>query len=97
MTTDKELADVIAELEYETERLREAISYLPKVPTQPYEKELAKENERLKQALSVAREGLELTAIPVNMIHTVHPKCFCSQCKQREALTKLDELLGGEK
>ena len=33
MTTDKELADVIAELEYETERLREAISYLPKVPT----------------------------------------------------------------
>ena len=48
MITDSELADVIAELESENERLKEALSYLPKVPTQPYEKELAKENERLR-------------------------------------------------
>ena len=43
----------------EVEKLKEVISYLPKVPTKPYEKELAKENQTLKQALSVAREALE--------------------------------------
>ena len=31
----------IDELQAENDRLKEVISYLPKVPTQPYEKELA--------------------------------------------------------
>ena len=35
----KELSGVIAEIE----RLKEALSYLPKVPTQPYEKQLAQD------------------------------------------------------
>ena len=35
-------ATTILEMCGEVERLKEIISYLPKVPTQPYEKELAK-------------------------------------------------------
>ena len=35
----------------EIARLKEIISYLPKVPTQPYEKEMAKEIERLKEEI----------------------------------------------
>ncbi len=37
------LRNKLIELQKENERLQEIISYLPKVPTQPYEKELAKE------------------------------------------------------
>lgn len=36
----------------ENARLKEALSYLPKVPTQPYEKELAKEAIRLRAGLT---------------------------------------------
>ncbi len=35
------LRNKLIELQKENERLQEIISYLPKVPTQPYEKELA--------------------------------------------------------
>jgi hypothetical protein len=36
-------------LQAENERLKEVLSYLPKIPTQPYEKELAKELIQLKK------------------------------------------------
>lgn len=42
-------------LERENEELKEALSYLPKVPTQPYEKELAQEISRLKAELEKAK------------------------------------------
>lgn len=53
-------------LRAENERLKEALSYLPKVPTEPYEKELAKrlieveaENEELKRTEKVYRMNRE--------------------------------------
>ncbi len=44
------------ELRAEIERFKEIISYLPKVPTQPYEKEMAQKIERLKSKLSALRD-----------------------------------------
>ncbi len=44
------------ELRAEIERFKEIISYLPKVPTQPYEKEMAKEIVKLKSKLSALRD-----------------------------------------
>lgn len=50
--------DHIAKLQAENERLKEVISYLPKVPTQPYEKKLSQriqkleaENQKLKECV----------------------------------------------
>ena len=57
METD--LRTEIELLHKENERLKETISYLPKVPTQPYEKELAQEVERLKSELERAKGEIE--------------------------------------
>jgi len=43
-----EIIEENEKLRTENERLKEVISFLPKVPTEPYEKELAKEVERLR-------------------------------------------------
>ncbi len=48
---------------------------------------------KLLEAIRVLSEALELTATPQNQIHTLHPKCFCSSCNQKEALQKAQEIL----
>lgn len=60
----------------EIARLQEIISYLPKVPTQPYEKEMAQEIARLhkinpdvidlKKEIKKLRAALERIAIPID-------------------------------
>lgn len=56
-----EIAKWALEMEAENARLKETISYLPKVPTEPYEKELAKkvmELEKENQSLQMAIRNL---------------------------------------
>ncbi|MCA6565600.1 MAG: hypothetical protein IM559_15710 [Pseudanabaena sp. M151S2SP2A07QC] len=48
----------VADLEKENERLKEAIGYLVKVPTQSYEKELARKLTDLERKLAVCKEAL---------------------------------------
>ncbi len=48
----------VADLEKENERLKEAIGYLVKVPTQSYEKELARKLTDLERKLVVAKAAL---------------------------------------
>lgn len=52
----------IDKLRAENEKLKETISYLPKVPTQPYEKELAKKVLELESKLTEAAKQLEIMA-----------------------------------
>ena len=52
----------VADLEKENERLKEAIGYLVKVPTQSYEKELARKLADLERKLEVAKETLRFYA-----------------------------------
>lgn len=59
-------------IEYsEVERLREILSYLPKVPTQPYEKELAQENVRLRKQIM----DLEFKLYENHDINCPYPDC----------------------
>lgn len=44
--------------------------------------------------IAVLKEALERHAIAENVVHTVHPKCFCYQCDLREALQKVKEMQG---
>jgi len=69
-----ETANQRDEARAEVERLRETLSYLPKVPTQPYEKELAQENARLREALTLIADR--------------SPRCDCMDAPNlaREAL-----------
>jgi predicted RNase H-like nuclease (RuvC/YqgF family) len=43
----------------EIEKLKETLSFLPKVPTQPYEKQMAQEIDKLKSKLKVAVEFID--------------------------------------
>jgi len=56
----------VADLEKENERLKEAIGYLVKVPTQSYEKELARKLTDLERKLAVAKEALGFYAAESN-------------------------------
>ncbi|MFN7455126.1 MAG: hypothetical protein ACK5RO_10770 [Pseudobdellovibrionaceae bacterium] len=49
----------VADLEKENERLKEAIGYLVKVPTQSYEKELARKLADLERKLAVAKSFMQ--------------------------------------
>lgn len=55
----KECIAHLEERDREIERLKETISYLPKVPTQPYEKELAQEVMKLRDLLAKAKDLAE--------------------------------------
>ncbi len=55
--------ELIKDLTAEVEHLREIVSYLPKVPSEPYEREMAKEIDRLKEALKdVIRNSHDIIA-----------------------------------
>lgn len=51
--------DHIKKLESENAKLREVISYLPKIPTEPYEKELSKKIQKLEEYVDKLEVALE--------------------------------------
>lgn len=74
----KEIEPEMSKLQAENERLKEAISYLPKFPTAPYEREMARKLERYRVALErVEAEGGR---------HTI--------AIAREALAEGDDIVG---
>lgn len=85
----------IQDAERECERLKEALSYLPKVPTEPYEKTMAKELHKLQAQLQVAREALEQVKSGGGRAEILGlDKSRCPQCASaeiaNEALAKTD-------
>ena len=50
----------------EIEKLKEIVSYLPKVPTEPYEKMLAKEANKLREQLDEANKEIERLQVQNN-------------------------------
>jgi hypothetical protein len=65
----------VADLEKENERLKEAIGYLVKVPTQSYEKELARKLADLERKLVVAKEALGFYADRESWLDLNLPAC----------------------
>ena len=62
----------IKKLRAENSKLRESISYLPKVPTQPYEKEMAQKIQKLKTENDKLRECVEFYADEANQIAPIY-------------------------
>jgi len=65
------------ELIKQNERLKETISYLPKVPTKPYERELAEKNEKLRTAMIQIEKGTGQTS-------------WTDQCIAKQALAETE-------
>ncbi len=60
-------------LEKENDRLKETLSYLPKVPTEPYEKEMAKEILTLKEKMILLeKENAKLKALLAEALNKIN-------------------------
>jgi hypothetical protein len=57
----------------EIDRLKKIISYLPKIPTQPYEKELVQTIQKLQAENAKLRECVEWYADKANQIAPIYP------------------------
>jgi hypothetical protein len=76
----------ILALQKENEELREKISYLPKVPTSSYEKEMAKEIISLQSRLDLAKRALDNI---MNAYGDPHSDDYAT-AEARECLDKLE-------
>lgn len=80
----------IEKLKTENERLKEVISYLPKVPTQPYEKEMAQKIQELQAENAKLKGALLEISQETRMIEGV--ECSTNGAMiAAEALKELDE------
>lgn len=82
-------------LQAENERLKEAISYLPKVPTQPYDKELAQIIQKLQAENAKLREAMEFVlGYDGDFLSTsAEIRLNAAKCVVEQVLKELDEKL----